>query len=771
MATATELLANTASTDSKVLVIDHYRRMINIPTTITCLGVENDDEVLRLNFRMPRYLDKTDLSKFVVRINYLNARGEDDVYDVDDLAIVGDNLTFTWLVGPTATRYKGPTKFNVCMRIVDPESYVEKEYNTTIATLPVLEGLECDEGVVERYSDILEQWKNQLFGIGDTEEAKLTAKSNEEQQNIANKGREVLDTIPEDYTTTYNLANEASRLKGAAIVGSAEGEVININDSSDDYIRDLKLYGKSTQISTTGQQLFDHTAIAPNLYTTIAPDGTITVECDNSAGQSGKFATFYTPPSSLLKPSVEYSIVLEVFSTSGVGEAVYLASQHSDELSQFVDTPSITSLSVGTYKKRAVTRDSFQDCIFMCRGFMSIPAGAKVKSVFRVTVAKGLFDSQRPFVYETFSGGFPSPSPDWPQKIDSFQDTTIYVGGKNLLNITTGGTAVGVVETVQNGLVSFSGTGNGSGGRTLWKRSDVVTLLPGTYTFTMKVKSGTAPQHCLTRNDTTAVVANGDSTFTVSEPTPVYLGFNYISGTVYNAKNVSVQLERGNVATDHASYKPVENYNYTLPDKFYAGELNCLTGILRYAKLTNLPVSGWSPGKLASGWIHGADSVDGDTIPFHYHIGAENENFPSTLCTHFPAAKTWAEIVSGKTEMAYQGNTSGLAFIAIRIKRSRLVEFGFLNNKDIDNAKNAFEAWLYAMDNLNAPVKIVGKMNKIGPIDPIEVKTNATDTVIYNNCNAPMSVKYNCDTKTYIDNAIKSSIAEMMVELERKYGG
>ena len=145
MATAAELLAARAPGASGVdntLIIDNYLRMIQIPSSITNLGVENDDDVLRLKFRMPRYLGTTDLSTFSVRINYLNAKGESDVYTVSDLEIVGDNLTFSWLVGPTATKYKGNTKFNVCMRIVDADFYVLKEYNTTIATLPVLEGLE-----------------------------------------------------------------------------------------------------------------------------------------------------------------------------------------------------------------------------------------------------------------------------------------------------------------------------------------------------------------------------------------------------------------------------------------------------------------------------------------------------------------------------------------------------------------------------------------------------------------------------------------------------
>lgn len=165
MATANELLAGLSTGDDTTLVIDNYLRTINIPKGITNLGVESDDEVLRLNFKMPRYLDDTDLSTFPIRINYLNAQGEGDVYTVSDKIVGSNYISFSWLVGPTATAYKGDTKFNVCMKTLNSDGYVDREYNTTIATLPVLEGLEVDEQVVAEYSDILEQWRQELFGI------------------------------------------------------------------------------------------------------------------------------------------------------------------------------------------------------------------------------------------------------------------------------------------------------------------------------------------------------------------------------------------------------------------------------------------------------------------------------------------------------------------------------------------------------------------------------------------------------------------------------
>lgn len=757
MATAAELLAARASgmtTGDNTLVIDNDLRTIQIPSSITNLGVENDDDVLRLHFRMPRYLGIIDLSTFTVRINYLNAKGESDVYIVDDLSIVGDSLAFSWLVGPTATKYKGNTKFNVCMRIVDADAYVQKEYNTTIATLPVLEGLECEESVIEYYSDILEQWRRQLFGIGDTEEAKLLAKSAEEQQNIADKGAEVLASIPEDFTTTYNLALEGARSKADAIIRSAEGEEINLTDSSNDLISELKLYGRATQIATTGKNLFDiETALL------------------DQRRASTPVSEYYAVGSN--------AICIETNSYDNGRAYMYLnleAGQYV--ISADVDVASSWNFSVKDYEanvelvNQTSTTDGHIGHRFMIESpaligfcFMSVVTGGPPTLARNIQLELGTDETQ----YEKYSGGFASPSPDWPQEICGVTDPSVVIEGKNLIDLNKSGSACGVSEKVANGLVSFSGTANASGGRNAFKRSSEITLTPGTYTFSMVVPSGTAPQNCLSRSDNGNIVANGDGTFIITEPTTIYLGFNYITDRVYNAKNVSVQLERGDIATNHVPYTPSQTLTYTLPSPLYAGELDCITGDLTYANLVEAPTSGWTVSKSSSGWAEGIENTNGVTIAFHYHLGAEKDNYyPKTVCTHFPAANSWSEIVSGTTEMVYRGNTSanGLASETIRIKRSRLMNYGLPVTPDATAMVNAFTRWLAAQKDAGTPVKMVGEISETEQVESYLPRTNATGTVIRNDKRANMSVKYNGDFQRYV-HEISSDILEEAITQDK----
>lgn len=159
MATADELLS--ILDNDKILVIDKDLRTITIPASVKSLGVQSDDDVLRLRFKMPRMYDDIDLSTFSIRINYMNAAGVGDVYIVDDATFDESTITFTWLIGRTAAAAQGSVRFIVCMKLLKNSSSSEKvevvkEYNTTVASLPILEGLETSEAVVQQNPDVLE---------------------------------------------------------------------------------------------------------------------------------------------------------------------------------------------------------------------------------------------------------------------------------------------------------------------------------------------------------------------------------------------------------------------------------------------------------------------------------------------------------------------------------------------------------------------------------------------------------------------------------------
>lgn len=206
MATANELLS---SVDEQVFIIDADLRTIIIPSTITNLGVESDDEVLRIPFRMPAHYCGIDLSTFVIRINYLNANNEPDVYEVTDSEVqLDDTITFSWLVGRHAAEYKGDVHFIVCLKDIDDSGIVLREFNTTVATLPILEGLETEKKIVTDYFDILEQWKKSLFkdSIGKVSPDGTSVIFNDTDTNVAGtKAFRILSGSPTVDGGVYHL--------------------------------------------------------------------------------------------------------------------------------------------------------------------------------------------------------------------------------------------------------------------------------------------------------------------------------------------------------------------------------------------------------------------------------------------------------------------------------------------------------------------------------------------------------------------------------------
>ena len=149
--------ADTYSVDEGICTIDNDLRTITIPSGLQTVGVESDEDVRRLNFQMPKQYGEVDLSEFNIRINFLNANNSGDVYAVTDKAVSGDNITFSWLVGRNALAYRGNIRFIVCLKKTDAEGVVQQEFNTTVATLSVLEGLETTEQVIQENPDIIEQ--------------------------------------------------------------------------------------------------------------------------------------------------------------------------------------------------------------------------------------------------------------------------------------------------------------------------------------------------------------------------------------------------------------------------------------------------------------------------------------------------------------------------------------------------------------------------------------------------------------------------------------
>ena len=241
-----------AADPEEICVIDNDLRTISIPSSVQLAGVESDEDVRRLYFQMPKQYGEVDLSEFDIRINFMNANNQGDVYAVTDKQVTGDNITFSWLVGRNALAYRGNIRFVVCLKKVDAEGAVQQEFNTTVAQLAVLEGLETTEAVVAENPDIIEQI---LARLDDLEE---------------NGGG------GEGGTSDYNALANKPKLNGVEIVGNKTSVDYKIVSSEQGAENNGKFLGVGADGNVTPVDKPTYTAdevgARPNTWTPSAED-------------------------------------------------------------------------------------------------------------------------------------------------------------------------------------------------------------------------------------------------------------------------------------------------------------------------------------------------------------------------------------------------------------------------------------------------------------------------------------------------------------------
>lgn len=187
--------------------------------------------------------------------------------------------------------------------------------------------------------------------------------------------------------------------KADAIVETAQGETMTLTDSSDKLFEGLRVFGKSTQAKTTGAQLFDVTNV--DMKTILNIDGT--TSSNGSIHTSGFIKVL---------PNETYS----VSSTRQNRGKFY-------DINKRVLTTDKFDFELSNSGDKFVTSEQTEYVRFSIY---------ETENLDNVMVNAG--DTLKP--WEPYSGGFPSPSPDWEQPILNAGEggsITVEVTGRNLL--------------------------------------------------------------------------------------------------------------------------------------------------------------------------------------------------------------------------------------------------------------------------------------------------------------------------------------------------
>ena len=430
--------ADTRSTMDSRIEIDADARIIQMMPQDELFGVESDEKSERKYFKVPKIVGNgVDLSKLQLRINYQNASkipSGKDMYIVKDATVYNDEwVYFSWELSRKVTQYKGNIYFIVCAVKADSKGNITNEWNTTLAEGKVLEGLEVETSQEQQYqaSDYLEQLKQQLLEYS----------------------KEIKDTFPSDYTETVenvkNLQSDVKKLDNNKITKfytNNNGDTV-LNDSDDGKIQDLIIYGKSEQKQYTGKNLLNY----EKWKTVNIEHGTAVYE-NNGVTLTAIGDDAYTDYRN------EKSKILVT-----VGKT-YILSWESEQIEgsrSFIFPNGMIANSVEVKNEKQVK--------------YTVPVGIDYIT-FRVGVSKKgqtisfkniMFEegSERTD-YEPYTGGKPSPSPEYPQEIKAVVNPVIKTHGTNLLDIKDVAETVdknnGLTYSVQKGIIKVKGTATSS---------------------------------------------------------------------------------------------------------------------------------------------------------------------------------------------------------------------------------------------------------------------------------------------------------------------
>lgn len=168
-------------------VIDPITRQLKNETSKKASVVQFDHDSERFTFELPRIIEGHDMTTCnVVQVHYLNIEAKTKIenkglYEVDDLQISPEDentVICSWLISQNATQLDGSISFLVrfsCVTEGEPK-YIWQTAPYTAIT--VTTGINNVDYVAETYSDLIEQWRKELF-----ENANLSA----EWDNIKNK--------------------------------------------------------------------------------------------------------------------------------------------------------------------------------------------------------------------------------------------------------------------------------------------------------------------------------------------------------------------------------------------------------------------------------------------------------------------------------------------------------------------------------------------------------------------------------------------------------
>lgn len=519
------------------------------------ISVRGEQNAQFVGFQLPRYDDGLDLTAQHLYIHYQTVYGGGD--GVPCNVSWSDNyVRMCWKVPAQATQEPGIIQMMIYA--TGANSAGERvTWKTLPASYTIHDGLEIGGGIPEPDQSWYEQFVAQMEGkvstaqgyANDAQASKTAAagSATASAESAAASAQALADNkayVESQKETFVGYNKRETDLKYAnALIGSASGTTqVTVDDAWEAPIPGLEISGKSEQFSTTGAQLLDLSAVSKSaggavINTAdggyqISGTGTLT-EAFSASYQLDYLKNHLKPGNLILKSELTMpKLYIRIWDGSTV-----LAEMQGNSTKQ-------------------ITQEMLNNENVRVEAFLYGNTGS--------TITPGTY---HPMLYqdgdgtwEPYTGGRPSPSPEYPQEIVSTDVTAVTVTGANLLipQISNNGTGCKASLT-EDGMVLIKGISKDSEYNDLylygkWGNSEDYGLR-GTYTISC-THNGLLKLISITNHTSTIKSASkNECTFTVTDENPINgIFIRLYPNTTYDC-TLKIMLNIGDTALPWEPYQ------------------------------------------------------------------------------------------------------------------------------------------------------------------------------------------------------------------------
>lgn len=250
---------------------------------------------------------------------------------------------------------------------------------------------------------------------GTTQTANVAAEGTKQLTVVQKAAQEIVADREQIKTNKADIADIKEEMDNlsSAIINSATGESIVVEDSSENRFNDLSLYGKSTQVTMTGAQLkINNDDITKTWKSTEAiTENPIKFEIDsNSDLSTGGFLSFYS------NSDIPDTVCYEPYILTENGTAGKWGNK-----SHFKITKGLNKVKLNAYSIKPTDYERLMVQIRRNTETLSYNGTFTLSYVF-------IKSGQNEAPYEPYTGGKPSPSIEYPQEIEN-------VGANGQINV------------------------------------------------------------------------------------------------------------------------------------------------------------------------------------------------------------------------------------------------------------------------------------------------------------------------------------------------